>query len=64
MTASSIVIGLRLFSMDQCDHKNQLIRQHRNLWDKLSGVKEVYMCKKCGKIIKLRGGKMTSNKTV
>ncbi|WP_169795772.1 hypothetical protein [Vibrio tritonius] len=47
--------------MDQCDHKNQLIRQHRNVWDKLSGVKEVYMCKKCGEIIKLRGGKMTSN---
>lgn len=41
----------------QCDHKNQLVRQHRTIWDKLSGVKEVYICKKCEKLIKLKESK-------
>ncbi len=42
---------------NHCDHKNQLVRQHRSIWDKLSGIKEVYICNNCGKRIKLKESK-------
>ena len=32
----------------KCDHKNHLQRQHRSLWQKLTGIKEVYICRQCG----------------
>ena len=46
--------------MEKCDHQGQLMRQHRSFLDKMLGVKHVYVCKKCGKRIKLRNHKVAA----
>jgi rubrerythrin len=37
-----------------CQHGNLLQRQHRTFWQKLMGVKEVYVCSNCGYVLKIR----------
>ncbi|ADT85639.1 hypothetical protein VFA_000583 [Vibrio furnissii CIP 102972] len=40
--------------MASCNHTNQLQRLRRTFWQKMLGVKEVYVCKHCGQIVKIK----------
>ncbi|WP_286036871.1 hypothetical protein [Vibrio sp. SCSIO 43140] len=34
--------------MCKCKHAVSLVRVRRSVWQKLSGIKEVYRCRECG----------------
>ncbi|SUP44183.1 Uncharacterised protein [Vibrio furnissii] len=38
----------------QCNHLGSLQRVKRNIWHKFFGIREVYMCQKCGKKVTFR----------
>ncbi|CAE6933933.1 hypothetical protein ACOMICROBIO_NCLOACGD_03554 [Vibrio sp. B1ASS3] len=40
--------------MNTCQHGIYLKRQKRTLLQKLMGIKELYVCTKCGHIIKVK----------
>ncbi|PCD88956.1 hypothetical protein COR52_07430 [Vibrio mediterranei] len=37
-----------------CKHGNLLQRQKRTLWQKLRGIKEIYVCSRCGHIVTVK----------
>lgn len=37
-----------------CNHSAHLQRQHRTFWHKIMGVKELYVCTKCGHVVKVK----------
>ncbi|PAW09654.1 hypothetical protein B6K85_16055 [Vibrio sp. V1B] len=37
-----------------CKHGGYLQRRQRRLWEKLVGIKEVYVCSRCGYIKRVR----------
>jgi rubrerythrin len=37
-----------------CKDAQSLQRQHRTFWHKLIGIKEIYVCQKCGYQLKIR----------
>ena len=37
-----------------CDHSQYLQRQHRTLWHKILGIKELYVCQNCGYQFRIR----------
>ncbi|AAF93280.1 conserved hypothetical protein [Vibrio cholerae O1 str. 2010EL-1786] len=45
---------VNLYIMLNCTHTNHLQRKRRTLWQKLIGIKEVYICRECGHIIKIK----------
>ncbi|TXY10794.1 hypothetical protein FXE99_10140 [Vibrio mimicus] len=44
----------QLYIMLNCTHTNNLQRKRRTLWQRLLGIKEVYICKECGHVIKIK----------
>ncbi|PAW09656.1 hypothetical protein B6K85_16065 [Vibrio sp. V1B] len=40
--------------MEQCKHNIYLQRHRRTFWQKLIGIKEVYVCSRCGYMLRVK----------
>ncbi|ALM72244.1 conserved hypothetical protein [Vibrio vulnificus YJ016] len=51
ISATKIITKVRSY---MCNHSIHLQRHHRSFWQKIIGIKEIYICQNCGHTIKVR----------